>query len=327
MMISGYQTKIIDMYSKIRDEENNNLKARRKEIEQLYPKIIEVDNLIKQLSLRLSLDILKSNNSNSTIESYKERITNLRAQKCEMLVAKGYSADYLSLHYRCDKCNDTGFIGNNKCSCYNQKLIELYYENSLLQNTLNQKNFDNFDLNLFSPHRSGDEKFSPRKNIENILNYITTDYLPNFKSENANLLFFGDPGSGKTYMSYCIAKELLDSGELVVYKTSDELISNLRDIRFNNNKYLEELLINCDLLIVDDLGAEQKNEFSITELFNLLNKKLLLSKKMLISTNLSLPDINKVYSERMYSRLIGEFKLWKFYSDDIRIMLNLKGKK
>lgn len=327
MMISGYQTKIVDMYSKIRDEENNNLKARRKEIEQFYPRIIEVDNLIKQLSLRLSLDILKSTNSDNTLETYKERITNLRAQKCEMLVANGYPADYLNLHYRCNKCNDTGFIGNKKCSCYNQKLIELYYENSLLKNTLKQKNFDNFDLNLFSPHRNGDEKFSPRKNIENILSYITTDYLPSFKSTNTNLLFFGDPGSGKTYMSYCIAKELLDSGELVIYKTSDELISNLRDIRFNNNKYLEELLINCDLLIIDDLGAEQKNEFSVTELFNLLNKKLLLNKKMLISTNLSLPDINKVYSERIYSRLIGEFKLWKFYSDDIRIMLNLKGKK
>ena len=327
MMISGYQTKIIDMYSKIRDEENNNLKARRNEIEQLYPKIIEIDNLIKQLSLRLSLDILKSTNSDDTLGSYKERITDLRAQKCEMLVANGYPADYLNLHYRCNKCNDTGFIGNKKCSCYNQKLIELYYENSLLKNTLKEKNFDNFDLNVFSPHRNGDEKFSPRKNIENILNYITTDYLPSFKSTNTNLLFFGDPGSGKTYMSYCIAKELLDLGELVIYKTSDELISNLKDIRFNNNKYLEELLINCDLLIIDDLGAEQKNEFSITELFNLLNKKLLLNKKMLISTNLSLPDINKVYSERIYSRLIGEFKLWKFYSDDIRIMLNLKGKK
>ena len=102
------------------------------------------------------------------------------------------------------------------------------------------------------------------------------------------------------------------------------VINNLKDIRFNNNSTLEDLLINCDLLIIDDLGAEQKNEFCITELFNLLNKKLLLKKKMLISTNLSIADISNIYSERIYSRIIGEFKLCKFYCKDIRITLNLK---
>lgn len=327
MMINGYQSKLMDIYSAIRDNETKALRKRKNEINELYPEILEIDNKIQKLSLGLSLAILKSENSEETLEKFRNEITDLRMKKCEMLVSKGYTPDYLNLHYKCSKCKDTGFINTEKCPCYKQKLIKLYYQNSLLEDTLRTKNFDNFDYNLFSLHRIGEEKYSPRKNVQNIVKYIVTDYLPNFNLSNTNLLFYGNPGSGKTYLSYCIAKELLDLGYLVVYKTSDELINDLRDIRFNNNRALNELLLECDLLIIDDLGAEQRNDFSITELFNLLNKKLLKKKKMLVSTNLSLPDITQVYSERIYSRLIGDFKLCKFYSEDIRITLNLKNNK
>lgn len=323
-MINGYKSKLLDIYTEIRETEARNFKERKKEIQRLYPEILEIDNKIQKLSLKLSLSILKSDFDEKALNSYKDMITDLRFQKCEMLVSKGYNPEYLNIHYRCPKCQDTGFIGTNKCSCYKAKLVKLYYKNSLLENTLKDKNFNNFNLNLFSPHKTGDERYSPRKNMENTLKYIHDDYLPNFSSEKTNLLFFGNPGSGKSFLSYCIAKELLDSGYLVIYKTSDELISDLRDIRFNNNYKLKEVLLDCDLLIIDDLGAEQTNEFSITELFNLLNTKLLKGKRMLVSTNLSLPAITQSYSERISSRLIGDFKLSKFFSDDIRISLNLK---
>lgn len=326
-MINGYQSKLMDIYSKIREDEAHKLKDRKNEIKNLYPAIIEIDNQIQKLSLQLSLAILKSNNSDETLNKYKDRITDLRIKKGEMLAARGYPADYLNLHYRCSKCNDTGFIGTKKCSCYREKLIKLYYDNSSLKNILKEKNFNNFDISLFPYHRLSDEKYSPRKNMENIYEYIRGDYIPNFNQINTNLLFYGSPGSGKSYLSYCIAKDLLDNGHLVIYKTSDELISDLKSIRFNNNSKLNDILMNCDLLIIDDLGSEQINEFSITELFNLLNTKLLKGKKMLISTNLTLADITKVYSERISSRLLGEFKLFKFYSEDIRITQNLKRNK
>ena len=189
-------------------------------------------------------------------------------------------------------------------------------------------NFDNFDLSLFSSHKNENEKFSERKNMENNLSYILNQYLPQFKNSSTNLLFYGNPGSGKTYLSYCISKALLDTGNLVIYKTSEELIKILRDIRFNKaDPSLENLLFQCDLLIIDDLGAEHLNEFSITELFNIINKRILMNKKMLISTNLTLPAIPKNYSERIASRLLGDFKLCKFYSEDIRIKLNFKRNK
>ena len=199
-MINGYQSKLLDIYSKIREEESNLLKERKAEIKKYHPEILEIDDNIKKLSLQLSLDILKGKNEN-TIKEYKDKITNLRIEKCESLVANGYDQDYLNLHYRCDKCKDTGFIGNTKCSCYYQNLIKLYYENSSLQNVLNEKNFNYFDINLFSNNKTGNEKYSPRENIEKLLEYITSIYLPNFKDSNTNLLFYGNPGSGKTYMS------------------------------------------------------------------------------------------------------------------------------
>lgn len=326
-MIKGYQTELMDMYEKIRTDENRKLMKRREEIKNKYPEILELDTTIQKLCLNLSMAALRGITDQNELNNIKEEITDLRAKKYEMLVSHGYNPDYLNLHYNCPKCKDTGFIGIDKCSCFKSKLIKLYYKDSDLEEAVKTNNFKNFNINLYSNHKLNDEMYTPRKNIEDILEYITGEYLPNFKNSNTNLLFYGNSGTGKTFLSWCIAKELLDKGFLVVYKTSDDLLRALKDIKFNNDTDLENLLINCDLLIIDDLGSEQITDFSSTELFTLINKKILKNKKMLISTNLSLPLISKRYSERISSRIIGEFKLFKFFTEDIRIQLNLKRQK
>ena len=326
-MIKGYQTELMDMYEKIRTDENRKLMKRREEIKNKYPEILELDTTIQKLCLNLSMAALRGITDQNELNNIKEEITDLRAKKYEMLVSHGYNPDYLNLHYNCPKCKDTGFIGIDKCSFFKSKLIKLYYKDSDLEEAVKTNNFKNFNINLYSNHKLNDERYTPRKNIEDILEYITGEYLPNFKNSNTNLLFYGNSGTGKTFLSWCIAKELLDKGFLVVYKTSDDLLRALKDIKFNNDTDLENLLINCDLLIIDDLGSEQITDFSSTELFTLINKKILKNKKMLISTNLSLPLISKRYSERISSRIIGEFKLFKFFTEDIRIQLNLKRQK
>lgn len=326
-MIKGYQTELMDMYEKIRTDENRKLMKRREEIKNKYPEILELDTTIQKLCLNLSMAALRGITDQNELNNIKEEITDLRTKKYEMLVSHGYNPDYLNLHYNCPKCKDTGFIGIEKCSCFKSKLIKLYYKDSDLEEAVKTNNFKNFNINLYPNHKLNDERYTPRKNIEDILEYITGEYLPNFKNSNTNLLFYGNSGTGKTFLSWCIAKELLDKGFLVVYKTSDDLLRALKDIKFNNDTDLENLLINCDLLIIDDLGSEQITDFSSTELFTLINKKILKNKKMLISTNLSLPLISKRYSERISSRIIGEFKLFKFFAEDIRIQLNLKRQK
>ena len=321
-MIKGYQEKLMNIYEKIREDENRNLKNRKNEILQKAPEIIELDNTIQKLSLALPMAILKGA-SESDLDNIKADIQELRKQKYELLTAYGYPTDYLTLHYQCSKCQDTGYIGTKRCSCFKTKLVNLYYETSKLSNNLATCNFNNFDIRLFSSENSGNYKNSQRKNMEKIYEFVRGNYLANFDTDNTNLLFYGESGNGKTFLSWCIAKEILDKGYLVIYKTSNDLIRDLREITFNNNYVLEDLLINCDLLIIDDLGAEQVTDFSTNELFNLINKKLLNNKKMIISTNLNLPDIEKSYTTRVYSRLVGNFTFFKFYGNDVRIKLNL----
>lgn len=325
-MIKGYQQKITELYEKIQEDEKKALRNRKEEIKLTVPKVMELDNEIQKLSISLPMSILRGI-PEEELNAVRENITTLREKKYELLTANGYPMDYLTLHYQCTKCKDTGFIGNKKCSCYKSKLVKLYYQTSELENSLHNCNFKNFNINLFSSTYDNNHKYTQKKNMEMIYEFIIGGYLPNFEKSNTNLLFYGESGTGKTFLSWCIAKELLDKGFLVVYKTSDDLLRALKDIKFNNDTDLENLLINCDLLIIDDLGSEQITDFSSTELFTLINKKILKNKKMLISTNLSLPLISKRYSERISSRIIGEFKLFKFFTEDIRIQLNLKRQK
>lgn len=321
-MIKGYQSEVLKKYDEIQTAEKNNLKERIKEIKAKCPEIIKIDDEIKMLSVKLPLLILKSTTTDEDINALKDKITDLRAKKMEALVARGYAPDYLMLHHRCNKCNDTGYIGTRRCDCFKEKLIKLYYKDSALENILTKYNFKDFDLSLF-PNQTDpaypNQKITPFENMQRIYDFVTSQYIPKFDRTDINLLFFGPAGTGKTFLSYCIAKELLDRGHLVVYKTADELIRILSDIRFNRNKSFEDLIINCDLLIIDDLGSEQITEFSKTEFFNLLNKKLLLNKKMIISTNLGSNDLDDNYDRRISSRLLGNFKLMGFFANDLRI--------
>ena len=323
-MIKGYQAEISKIYTDQQNQGKADLLNRRNELKKKLPQISELESRIGSLSVQLSIGLLdKKKNKQQLLTQMKERITDLRVKKFELLNEKGYPANYLEIHYNCNKCSDTGFIGSNKCSCYKQKLVSLYYKNSDIKEMLNENNFDNFNFELFSGQQMVSGKETPRKNMEKVV-HKAQSYIDNFSQNTENLLFVGTPGTGKTYLSSCIARELLDKGFLVVYRTSDDLIRNLKTIKFENDFSLENLILNCDLLIIDDLGTEQISEYSKTELFNFINKKLLKHKKMITSTNLSIQILVKNYSERISSRLLGNFTLCKFYGDDIRIRKNFK---
>ncbi|MCD2346389.1 ATP-binding protein [Clostridium guangxiense] len=323
-MIKGYAEEIEKIYSKIREKEAFELKKRKEEIALKLPEVINIDNKIGKLFIQLSVSMFKDLkvDRNTYIKNLKDEITDLRIKKSEILSSHGYPIDYLNIKYRCPKCKDTGYIETKKCSCYKKYLVKLYYKDSELNSLLSINNFDNFDINFYSTRKTQNELESPRKNIEKIftraLNFVNT-----FDTSKENLLFYGNSGTGKTFLCQCIAKDLLDKGHLVIYKTSDDLLNILKKIRFENNSELEDLIVNCDLLIIDDLGTEQINDFSKTEVFNLINRKLLAGKKMVISSNHTLEGLSRIYSERITSRLFGDFTLCKFYGDDIRVKKNL----
>jgi DNA replication protein DnaC len=326
-MIKGYQTKILALYDKVRLEEETNFRNRKIHIEKTHPEIIEIDQKIGKLCIELSISAMKSiYNRDEYLHTLREKIMDLRMKKSELLVSNGFDMDYLNLHYKCDKCRDTGFIGNAKCSCFKQKVIDVYYTGSELKNMLKIHNFDNFRLDFYPSKKNDHQPESPKKNIEKILSK-SMKFLKDFDTSDENLLFYGGPGTGKTFLSHCITKELMDKGSFVVYRTAEELIKGLKEVRFNGDTSLEELLINCDLLIIDDLGTEQLSDFTKMEMFNLLNTKLLKQKKMLVSTNLTLENLLNTYSERITSRLLGNFTACKFFGEDIRIKKNLSKSK
>ncbi|GAA0726420.1 ATP-binding protein [Clostridium malenominatum] len=321
-MLKGHGEEVVKIYENLRDEAVKSLEKRREEIKNLIPEVITIENKIAKLSIDLSLNILrKKDNIDKIIENTKEEITDLRMRKSELLVSRNYPIDYLDFHYNCDKCKDTGFIGRDKCQCYKQILVKVLYKNSELSNMLERNNFSNFTYHYFSDIKSPNEPESPRKNLEKIAD-LSWSFIENFSSSQENLLFFGDSGTGKSFLASCIAKELLDRGYMVIYKTAVDLIKDIKQSRFGGEEDLENLLIDCDLLIIDDLGTEPLNEFSKVELFNLLNTKLLKRKKMIISTNFSIEFMLKNYSERTTSRLFGNFTLCKFFGEDIRVKLN-----
>lgn len=320
-MIKGYHGLIMKKYEEIREKEKTDLLKRKEEVEAKAPELLSIEKKVASLSIELAMLNFKRNVDHGVeFPKLKKEITELRGRRLEILSSLGYPLDYLEHRYNCEKCQDTGYIRQDKCQCYKKKLIDVYHRTSDFNDLIRDYTFKNFKLDLYD-QEDGAYPVSPKENMANILE-TSLNYIRNFRTIDSNLLFFGSPGTGKTFLSSCIAKELLDAGFLVVYRTADGLIQNLKDVKFNDQVELLELLLNCDLLIIDDLGTELTTEFSKVELFNFLNAKLLRKKKMIISTNLTIENLKNKYDERIYSRLVGDFNLYKFLGDDLRIKKN-----
>ena len=307
-----------------------NLAQKNKEI--LYKKFPELSDIDKKLS-SLAFSTIKEmtqNNDKELIEKLNSDITILKNQKEKILKSIGKEAESIIPNYECKICNDTGYVFDGKsskmCNCLKQKIYNIEYNKSNISN-LEKQNFNNFNLNLYSNEISKDKygsDISPRENIKLILD-ICKKFIANFDNpEEKNLLFRGRTGLGKTFLSSCIANELLSKGKTVLYQTSSVMLDTIINYHLGKSNISSDIydhLLDVDLLIIDDLGTEGINNMKLVELFNLLNTRLLNSKKVtktIISTNLSLQDIFDAYDERIVSRIIGYYNICYFFGDDIR---------
>ena len=295
-----------------------------------FPELFDIDKKLSSLAFS-AMKELAQNNNKELIEKLNSDITILKEQKEKILKSIGKDAESIIPNYECKICNDTGYVFDGKsskmCNCLKQKIYNIEYNKSNISN-LEKQNFNNFNLNLYSNEISKDKygsDISPRENIKLILD-ICKKFISNFDDlSEKNLLFTGRTGLGKTFLSSCIANELLKQGKTVLYQTSSVMLDTIINYHLgksNVSSDIYEHLLNVDLLIIDDLGTEGINNMKLVELFNLLNARLLNSKKItktIISTNLSLQDIFDAYDERIVSRIIGYYNICYFFGDDIRL--------
>lgn len=321
-------------YDKKRIKALSDLEQRKKVLYNTSPELLDIENQLNTLGLSTAKCILSNNNS-SYLDKLKQEIENLKQQQQKALKKLNIPENYLTPHFECDICQDTGYITQNyqtiMCSCLKQKLLNIEYNKSNLQN-IDSFNFDNFNLKLYSDEVNKDKynsNISPRENIK-IIKEISEEFINNFDNPNANnLLFTGNTGLGKTFLSNCIANTLLKKGKNVLYQTAPVMLDSIIDYRFSksNTQNICENIYSVDLLIIDDLGTETTNSMKSTELFNIINTRLLNSNnhvtKTVISTNLNVQNLYNTYDERIVSRLVGHYNICRFFGEDIRLMKKL----
>ena len=252
-----------------------------------------------------------------------DKLASINEEKQLLLAAAGYPEDYLDLHYECPACKDTGFIDGKKCSCFKQAAIDLLYNQSNIKKILLLENFSNFNYDWYSEDYV--DPVSGISALENIIN-VTKDvnaFISDFPS-GQNLLFYGDTGVGKTFLTHCIASELLGRGHSVLYLSAIDLFDLFSKYTFDNNSEADyrdafSQILDCELLIIDDLGTELTNSFTNSRLFYCINERILAGLSTIISTNLSLEELMNTYSERIFSRLTMSYGIYKIFGDDIRM--------
>ena len=265
------------------------------------------------------MDQIKNPNADKSLEA-SEKIYNLKIKKMDFLEKNGYPRDYLEEIYSCEDCHDTGINEDDeKCHCLKKLIVSELYDMSSISYMLDRENFDKFDLNVFSEKVYEKYDMSPRENMKNVLS-ISKKYIRDFDEKNdLNLLLWGPTGQGKTFLLNCIAAELIKKDVIVIYQTAYEILKTIEDRKFKNiddDKY--NLYFEADLLIVDDLGIEFVNSFTASEIFNIINTRLLRGKKTLISTNLSPKELSETYTDRVFSRVFQKFVPIKFFGPDLR---------
>lgn len=309
---------IMRMYDTIRTDNRHIQNNRYEEVISTCPEYKNIEDEIISVSMNAASSLISGNAAD-----YRQKLEVLNNRKKECLRSIGKPDDYLDNIYTCPKCKDTGYINQQRCSCFNKKAIELVYHDSNLKNITANENFDNFSYKWYDntiPNPANG--LTPYNNMQQVVS-ICHSFADNFDKEFSNLLLFGNTGIGKTFLSNCIAKELLDSAHSVIYLTAIELFKKFEEQDFGNKNNKEagyDYILDCDLLIIDDLGTEVGNAYTNSKLFYCINERMLRKKSVLISTNLSLSEIRDTYSERVFSRITSCYKILKLFGADIRIL-------
>lgn len=307
-------------YEECRLRNHHELNNRRKRVYTLIPEYKELEDLVASYSTQRARLLIDGDDGNLT--DYRHAIAQNASRRKQLLQEHGLPEDYLTPIYSCPDCKDTGYILSEKCHCFRRQEITLLYEQSNIQEVIQKENFSTLSYEYYQ----GEDL----NRFQNAV-HVSKDFIAGFKNHYQNLFFYGTVGTGKSFLSGCIAGELLSQGYSVIYFSANNLFETLSrysfDIKSKDSLYnFYKDLYNCDLVIIDDLGTEVTNSFVTSQLFSLLNERHIRQKSTIISTNLSLEELRDRYSDRVFSRITSNYSICKLTGQDIRIQRKLSGK-
>ena len=295
--------------------------ARRSQLYLSVPAVKEIDRKLSEFGFRIMRAAVNPADESESIASLRAENAALLEERGALLRANGYPEDYTALRYECEKCKDTGYCGIKMCECMRRALIEAGMESSGLSALMKKQSFDNFSLEYY--RKSPEEYRTMSETYRNLRHYAEHFSIKEGEAAPSNLLLLGNTGLGKTHLSTAIARKVIERGYDVYYNSAVGMISDFEYRRFGNGIAAEMTddtarYVDCDLLIIDDLGTEVVNQFTLSCIYYVINTRLNLQKPMIINTNLSPAELRKVYTDRISSRLMGEFAVIPFYGTDIR---------
>lgn len=303
------------------------LTRRKAEIYAQLPRLREIDKELKGTVYQIIASSLREGRDPApSIQVIKDHNLSLQAERTHLLLQNGWGADALDEQPACPKCNDTGWVGAQMCTCLKKLCGEEQIKELSKLLDLGEQSFETFSMDYYSPLPWPGEALSPRENMEFIFD-LCSNYARKFgRFKLRNLFLSGAPGLGKTFLSACIARTVSENGFSVVYDTAVNVFARFEEQKFARDRLDAEeakdetkRYLGCDLLILDDLGSELTTPFVQSALYTLINARLMSNKQTVISSNLTMTQVRQRYTPQISSRLEGEYRVLPFYGEDIRL--------
>lgn len=292
--------------------------ARIEHIYTQYPRLREIDRAMRQSVVKaVSAAFRKGEDTTAAIEKIKEENLALQREREWILEANELDDNALEPAVICAKCGGSGYVGAAMCECL-QELCRQEQKKELSSLLAGRESFDSFRLDLYPTDIDPQSGISVRTLMQNTFKNCKV-YANTFSLKSPSLLFVGNPGLGKTFLSACIARTVADNGFSVVYDTAGKLLADFEATKFGTEQDdLTQKYLQCDLLIIDDLGTEMTTQFTLAVLYQVINTRMMEGKPVIISTNLSTEAISRRYPGPIASRLLGTYQLCPFLGIDIR---------
>lgn len=327
----GYSREVYDAamaeLNRRRTRAEGEAQERRAAFYALFPRAREIQGELAHLAAGTAKAVFGGSGAAQAMERLRNKSLALQKERESLLQQAGLEKDALKPAYTCGKCQDTGFIDGRMCNCLKGLLRQEAYRRLNEMTPLTLSGFEQFDLRYYSDRGEGDQ-LSPRAHMEQVLAFCR-QYAEKFSLHSESLLFQGRTGLGKTHLSLAIAREAIQKGYGVVYGSVQNFVTALEKERFGRDggegrQDTNQMLLHCDLLILDDLGTEFSTAFVTTALYNIINTRLMAEKPTVISTNLSMKELLDRYGERMVSRMIGGYQRILFAGRDVRQLKNME---